>query len=144
MVGLNISRAEVGLRAAQVIVGVAGAFYTATGAALLFAPAWFFRVIGPYAPFNRHYEGDLGAFLLPLGVALLVVARAPGQHRLLLWMAAAASLLHAANHTYDSLVSGASAAHWLVDTLPLVVFALALVWAGITPAAAGVPGRQSQ
>lgn len=121
-------------RVAQVIVGLAGALYTFTGLALLFAPVWFFNAIGRYPPFNRHYEGDLGSFLLPLGVGLLLAARNPARHKLLLWVAAAGSLVHAGNHVYDALLSRAALGHWLTDTAPILVFALVLLWvAAATP-----------
>ena len=49
----------------RAILITAGIFYTFTGLALLLAPTWFFDTIGNFPPFNRHYMGDLGAFLLP-------------------------------------------------------------------------------
>ena len=81
-----------------------GLLYLLTGLALLFAPEWFYTNIGDYPPFNRHYAGDLGAFLLPLGLALLWASRHPAQHRGLIAFAAAGSLLHGLNHIYDDLV----------------------------------------
>jgi hypothetical protein len=97
------------------------------GLALLLAPAWFFATIGPYAPFNRHYMGDLGSFLLPLGLGLLWAAFNPARHRALLAVAAGGNILHALNHIYDAVLAGASLEHWLVDTLPLVLAALLLL-----------------
>jgi len=38
---------------AQVVIGMAGALHLLTGVALLFAPAWFFAIIGTFPPFNR-------------------------------------------------------------------------------------------
>src|SRR5262245_19190655 len=87
----------------QVVVAVSGLFYALTGVALLFAPDWFFQHIGTYPPFNRHYEGDLGSFLLPLGVALLVAARAPARYVGVIWLAALGSTLHLINHVPDAL-----------------------------------------
>jgi polyisoprenoid-binding protein YceI len=49
-------RARLGL--AQLIVALAGALYVFTGAALLFAPLWFYQTIGDFGVFNQHYEGD--------------------------------------------------------------------------------------
>lgn len=94
-----------------------GAFYLLTGIALLFAPQWFFDNIGFYPPYNRHYEGDLGAFTIPLGIALLLAARRPARHRSLVAFAFAASLVHALNHLLDDPV---------VNTLPLFLFAVML------------------
>jgi hypothetical protein len=44
---------------------------------LYFEPRWFYDNIGPYPPFNRHYEADLGTFLIPLGIAMVIGARNP-------------------------------------------------------------------
>jgi hypothetical protein len=81
-----------------------GLLYTLTGLALLFAPDWFYTNVGDYPPFNRHYQGDLGSFLLPLGIALLWAARRPAQHRSLIAFTAAGSVLHGLNHIYDDLI----------------------------------------
>jgi hypothetical protein len=112
-----------------VVVGLAGVGYALTGLALILAPHWFFDNIGPFAPFNRHYEGDLGAFLLPLGLGLLLVAREPVQHRIFLAVVAGASLLHAANHVYEALTGTTPPDRVLQDTGPLLGLGL-LVLAG--------------
>ncbi len=120
---------RVRLRLAQLVVAVAGALYVLTGAALLFAPVWFFQHIGTFGPFNRHYEGDLGAFLLALGIGLLFAARSPARYGLAVWVAAMGSLLHACNHIYDAIIAGASLGDWLAQPVPLVVIAALLIWA---------------
>ncbi|RIK43803.1 MAG: hypothetical protein DCC55_04460 [Chloroflexi bacterium] len=109
----------------QWVIAIAGAFYTFVGLTQLFAPVWFFTTIGPYPPFNRHYLGDLGAFTLPMGIALLIAARNPIQHRLFIGFVAGGSLIHSFNHLYDDL---AGAAPDPVGTAVLVVFALVLIW----------------
>lgn len=111
------------IRAAVVSGGV---LYLLTGAALLFAPEWFFQNVGTFPPFNRHYAGDLGSFLLPLGLTLLWAARNPGEHWLLIGFAALGSLVHALNHTYDDLTSGEP---MLGQTIPLYIATIALVLA---------------
>ena len=50
-------------RLVQWVVALSGAGYTLTGLSQLFAPRWFFENIGKFPPFNRHYVGDLGAFI---------------------------------------------------------------------------------
>lgn len=100
-----------------------GVFYALTGVALLFAPQWFYDNIGTYPPFNRHYEGDLGAFLLPLGIVLVIASRHPSRHRLLIGFAAAGSLVHALNHLYDDMIAQTPIGSALGTTLPLFVFA---------------------
>jgi len=78
----------------QVIVAVGGVFYILIALAQLLAPEWFFQNIGNFPPFNRHYTGDLGTFTLALGVGLLLAARDPAKHHLLVGVVAAASVLH--------------------------------------------------
>ncbi len=123
----HMSPATTRLSWAQVAVLLGGLFYILTGLALLFAPAWFYEHIGNFPPFNRHYSGDLGAFLLPLGVALLWAARQPAVHSLTISLAAVASLLHALNHAYDDWTAGSPLAHWFGETIPTFLFALLLL-----------------
>lgn len=105
-----------------------GGLYALSGLALLLAPSWFFENVGTFPPFNRHYAGDAGSFLLPWGVGLLLVARAAVRQRLVVGLAALASALHAANHLYDDWHAFTDASHFLVDTLPLLAAALLLGW----------------
>ena len=108
----------------QMIIFMAGLFYMLVGLSMLFWPGWFYKTIGHFPPFNRHYIGDLGAFTLPLGLGLLLAARVPFQHRLLLWAVGSANLLHGLNHVYDSLAGQMSLTHWLADTIPLLLGAV--------------------
>ena len=105
----------------------------AIGTGVLFVPAWFFEHIVDFPPFNHHYPGDVGAFVLPLGMALLVAARSPCRYLALIGLTAGASLLHALNHLYDA-VTGHGVAHWIVDSIPLLVLGvlLAMVYVGLT------------
>ncbi len=116
-----------GLTFAQIVVAIGGAVNLFAGALLLLAPAWFFDTIGNFPPFNRHYMGDAGAFLLPLGIGLLVAARDPRRHRGLIGVAALGSLLHVGNHLYDDFVAGQAAAHFARETLPLLALAVLLI-----------------
>lgn len=124
------------------VVALSGLFYTLTGVALLIAPFWFFQHIGTYPPFNRHYEGDLGAFLLPLGVALLVAARAPGRYVGVIWVAALGSALHLVNHLPDALERN-TAAEWLGTVAPLTVLAAALLIVAMRLTGAGQAAQRS-
>jgi hypothetical protein len=119
-------------RLVRALGAVGGLVYVAVGAALLLAPEWFYATIGTFPPYNRHYEGDVGSFVLPLGIALVAAARSPRPAtRWLYGTGAAASALHALNHAYDAMVSAAHPGHWAVDVLPLVLLAVALAvaWA---------------
>lgn len=114
----------------RLLVGLAGAFYTAAATLTLLAPGWFYQHLGHFPPFNRHYMGDVGAFVLPLGAALLWTARRPQQHRALLATATAASTLHLINHAVDA--AGEPLLHWLLDVVPLGLLAAALVLVWMT------------
>lgn len=114
-------------RFSQGVVAIAGMLYLLTGIALLFAPIWFFQHVGTFPPFNQHYEGDLGSFLAPLGIGLLVAAREPGKHAWLLWVAAIGSLLHAGNHLYDAFLYPTPVSEWFAQIVPLLVLALLLL-----------------
>lgn len=108
----------------RAVVLVGGISYALTGLALLLGPAWFFENIGNFPPFNRHYMGDLGSFLLPIGLGLMIASRHPTRHWALIAVVAVANLIHALNHTYDAIKGGQPLSFWLVDTVPLIVFAV--------------------
>jgi hypothetical protein len=110
----------------RTVVAITGLFYALAGLALLLAPAWFFNNVGAFPPFNRHYAGDLGTFLLPLGIGLLVAARDPARHRTLIGVITAASVLHFFNHLYDDLALG-DMVHLVRDSAPLLILALLLL-----------------
>ncbi|MBC7810707.1 MAG: hypothetical protein H7175_06145 [Burkholderiales bacterium] len=107
-------------------VAVGGSFYLLTGIALLFAPQWFFDNVGTFPPFNRHYAGDLGSYLLPLGIVLLLAVRHPAQHRSLIGFAAAGTFVHALNHVYEDIQLGSAFPVWFAATIPLLVYGLVL------------------
>src|SRR2546423_12471045 len=64
-------------RAMRAVLVVLGALNAASGALALVAPDTFFDQIGRYGAENSHYVGDVGAFVLAFGVAVLVAARRP-------------------------------------------------------------------
>jgi hypothetical protein len=119
----------------RLLIFIAGWFNTLTGLALLFAPAWFYQNIGNFPPYNRHFLGDAGAFLLPWGIGLLWAARHPAAGRPLIGLAALASLIHALNHAYDDWLIASPLSHWLTETIPLLLFAalLLFIYWQITP-----------
>jgi hypothetical protein len=112
----------------QFFLGIGGMFYTLTGLALLFIPTWFFTYIGDFPPFNRHYMGDAGAFVLPLGIGLLLAIREPAANKTIILLTAVGSLVHALNHAYDDWLAGSSLLHWFYETIPLIIFAGILFW----------------
>jgi hypothetical protein len=111
------------------LVLFAGVMYSLVAVALLIAPTWFFENMGTFPPFNRHYMGDLGSFLLPIAVGLIVASRQPQRHFLLIVVIAAGNILHALNHIYDAIIGRGDWVHWLSDTVPLIFFAVIFLWA---------------
>ena len=109
--------------AIQITLATAGLFYLLTGLALLFLPTWFFTYIGNFPPYNRHYMGDAGAFILPLGIGLLLAARQPAAFRSAILISAIGSLIHALNHAYDDWLAHSPLLHWFSETIPLLIFA---------------------
>ena len=113
-------------RIIQLIVVLSGLAYALAGAALLLAPAWFYQYIGHFPPYNQHYEGDLGSFLLALGVGLLFAVSDPARYRLVVRIAALGSLLHVSNHIYAALLKTAPPDEWTREIIPLLIFAVLL------------------
>lgn len=112
-------------RFAQIVVGVMGMYHSLAGVALLFFPMWFFQHIGPFPPFNQHYEGDLGAYVLAVGIGLLVATPRPENYPWVIRVGALGSLFHAANHLTGALLSPSFSA-W-AQTLVLAVTGLFLL-----------------
>jgi len=88
----------------RLILLVVGFSYVLSGVAMLAQPMWFFDHIGTFPPFNRHYVGDLGSFILPIGLALMWSARDARYARGAVLVALGASTLHLLNHVYDAAV----------------------------------------
>src|SRR3989442_15914581 len=88
---------------------------------------WCFRSnAAPSPPSNRHYLGDLGALVLPLGIGLLIAARDPIRHVALIALAAIGNLVHAANHAFDALVQSAQLPRAAGDAASLALVGLIL------------------
>ena len=108
------------------LIGLVGAFDTAAGAALLLAPQWFYDTVGTFPPFNRHYMGDAGAFLLPIGIGLIVAARHPVRYRAVIAVGLGATWIHALNHLYDGLAHAGEGRASLLDASTIVGLAVTL------------------
>lgn len=122
------------IRFAQGALILAGVIDVFAGLALIAAPRWFFDTVAPFEPFNRHFLGDAGTFLLPVGGGMLMAARDPLRHRLTFGVGAGLSILHALNHIYDAIAGGEGLGHWLRDTVPLIVLAIVLAAAFVLTA----------
>jgi hypothetical protein len=113
----------------QAIVLVGGFFYLLAGVSMLMQPEWFFDNIGNFPPYNRHYMGDLGAFLLPLGFALIFASQKPLENRIIITVGVAGSMIHAINHIYDAVTQSQPFSFWVRDSLPLLIFGILFLWA---------------
>ncbi len=82
-----------------------GAYYSIVGVLLFFPPTFFFRKIAPIGPYNEHYTIDLGSFLLPLGVFLLLAMRYAKWSKPIIELAALASTLHLLSHLRNGIQS---------------------------------------
>jgi hypothetical protein len=118
-------------RTMRVILVVVGAYHLATGIVALVDAHTFFDQIGRYGVENDHYIGDVGAFYLGIGLALLVAVQRPGWRVPLLALSALWYGFHALNHAFD-VGEARSDARGVFDTVALAIGALVsayLAWA---------------
>jgi hypothetical protein len=116
---------------ARGVIALVGLLDVAAAAALLIAPEWFYRTVGEFPPFNRHYAGDAGAFLMGIGVGLLIAARDPRRYAVLLLIGVGVSWLHALNHLYDALAHAGSGVAGLGDATAIIAIAIVLTIASV-------------
>jgi hypothetical protein len=115
--------------AARIVGGVlvaGAAFFLVIGAWAFADPASFYAKVANFPPYNRHFLHDVGAFNLGLGTALALGLTSWPGHRVALWAAAVAAVLHAVSHFLDQALGGHSS-----DPLALSLIAAALVAAAI-------------
>ena len=115
-------------RSLQIGLVFFGALNLLTGLSQLFAPGWFFDNIGPYGLQNDHYIGDVGAFYIAAGAALLLSVSRPGWRPPLLYMSAAWYAIHAINHAFTVGDDNKSDAHGIAQTILLAIGAAALAY----------------
>ena len=100
-------------RALRWILIAFGAYHVVTGLLAMVAPDTFFGDIGRYGAENSHYVGDVGAFTLAAGIALIVAAYRPSWRVPILGLAAFWYGLHAINHAFDTDEARSDARGWL-------------------------------
>ena len=112
----------------RIILIICGLSFLLPGLVLLSAPGFFYRTLADFAPFNRHFMGDAGAFTVALGIGLLLTLANPAAHRLLIGIAALGNTVHVFNHLYDDIiVDGGNVRHLLTNTVPLLVMSVLLI-----------------
>ena len=121
------ARATLDERTLRIVVGALGVFHFLEGAWMFFAPVSFFETIGRYGLENTHYVGDLGAFVLAYGVALLLAAGRPSWRAPLLAVGALWYAFPAVNHLFD-VGEARSEARGIADTVLLALGAGLLAW----------------
>ena len=134
---------ERAMRAVLVVLGVLNA---ASGALALVAPGTFFDEIGRYGVENEHYVGDVGAFVLAFGIAVLVAVQRPSWRVPVLALGAIWYGFHALNHAFD-VDEARSDARGIVDTIYIGIGALLFAYlaraaARLHALGAASPGRK--
>jgi hypothetical protein len=116
---------------ARGVIALVGVLDVGAALALLLVPEWFYSTFAEFPPFNRHYAGDAGAFLLGIGAGLIVAARDPRRYSALLLIGIGVSWLHAVNHLYDALEHAGTGRAGVADALLIVGVAFALTVAAV-------------
>jgi hypothetical protein len=132
----------------RAVLLIAAAFHVILGGLQLLAPDTFFDEIGAYGAENTHYVGDVGAFTLAFGLAVLLAVARPAWRAPILYLGALWYALHAVNHLFD-IDEARSDARGIVDTILIALGAALAAWLGRIceaatrepPAAAGVAPR---
>jgi hypothetical protein len=133
-------------RAMRAVLVVLGALNAASGALALVAPDTFFDQIGRYGAENSHYVGDVGAFVLAFGIAVLVAARRPSWRVPVLALGALWYGLHTLNHAFD-VGQAQSDARGILDTAYIGTGALLfayLSWAAARLEATGASAGRGE
>jgi hypothetical protein len=129
-------------RAMRAVLVVLGVLQVVSGALALVAPDTFFDEIGRYGVENEHYVGDVGAFVLAFGIAVLVAAERPSWRIPVLVLGALWYGFHAINHAFD-VDEARSDARGIVDTIYIGIGGLLFVylaWAAARLHALGAAG----
>src|SRR5712691_11711945 len=109
------------------VLALLGAINAGLGALALIAPDTFFDQIGKYGVENSHYVGDVGAFTLAYGLALLVAIRVPSWRVPVLGLGAIWFGFHALNHAFDTGQARSEARGW-GDTIAIAAGGLLLAY----------------
>jgi hypothetical protein len=128
-------------RRLQVVLALLGAINAVLGALALIAPDSFFDQIGRYGVENSHYVGDVGAFTLAYGLALLVAIRVPSWRVPVLALGAIWFGFHALNHAFDTGQARSEARGW-GDTIAIAAGGVLLAYLARVSARLGGQARQ--
>jgi hypothetical protein len=126
----------------RAVLFVLGVLQIASGALALVAPGTFYDEIGRYGVENQHYVGDVGAFVLAFGIAVLVAALRPAWRVPVLALGAIWYGLHTINHAFD-VGEARSDARGIVDTLYIGIGTLLFAYLAWAAARLHAPGSAS-
>ena len=124
-------------RAMRAVLVVLGALNAVSGAMALIVPNTFFDQVGRYGVENSHYVGDVGAFVLAFGIAVLIAAGRPSWRVPVLALGALWYGFHAINHLFD-VGEARTDARGIFDTVYIAIGAVLFGWLAW---GAGTPGR---
>ena len=127
MVARTRSDAPLDERTMRVVVAALAVFHVGEGLWMVFSPDSFFDVVGQYGLENTHYVGDVGAFVLAYGIALLIAVGRPSWRTPLLAAGALWYAFHALNHLLD-IDEARSDGRGIADTVLLALGSAALAW----------------
>ena len=115
-----------GARLAAVLGGV---FFLGSGLWAMVAPETFFDAAATFEPFNAHLTRDVGAFMVGLGVVLLLAAARPAVDALAVALCGAGvgAVAHTLSHVVDRDHGGTPA----VDVPVWTVLSLVLLWTDV-------------
>ncbi len=118
--GAGRHAASRGQRAARTIAAAAGVTTTALGLWAFLAPRSF-ADFAKFPPYNQHLIHDLGAFLIGLGVTLLLALVFRDGLLVALGGATAAAVTHFVSHLIDRNLGGRSTDPWMYGILAVVI-----------------------
>ena len=113
----------------RIAIGVIAAVNLAIGLFAAIAPGSFYEEIGTYGAENGHYVGDVAAFYLAAGLALVVAISRPGWRVPVLALVAIWWGLHALNHLGD-VNEASSDGKGITDTILIAAGAVAIGYLG--------------
>jgi hypothetical protein len=118
-------------RTLRPVVGAIAALHIALGGWQLLAPGSFFEHVGRYGAQNTHYVGDIGAFTLAFGIAVLPAVTRPDWRAPVFAIGALWYGLHALNHLVDIDENRISEARGVLDTVVIAIGAALLAWLAV-------------
>ncbi len=106
---------------------VLAALHLGLGVVMAIAPHAFYKAIGPFEAFNRHYIRDVSTFYLALGFGFAVATRRRSWRVPVIAVTTVQFALHTANHLIDATKAHPEWTGWF-DVVSLLASTLLLAW----------------